>query len=88
MLETQVTINNKAGLHARPASLLVKTASQYKSKILLVGDGLEVDAKSIMGIMAMGATKGTQLTLKVEGEDAEAALKALIELFQSNFNEE
>lgn len=88
MLETKVILNNKAGLHARPASLLVKKASQFKSKILLVGDGLEVDAKSIMSIMAMGATKGTQLTLKVEGKDAEVALTALLELFESNFNED
>lgn len=87
MLERKITVTNKTGLHARPAALLVQTASKFSSDITLVKEGSEVNAKSIMGIMALGAGQGTELTIKVSGADEEEALNALLELFNSNFGE-
>ncbi|SHK00706.1 phosphocarrier protein [Anaerobranca californiensis DSM 14826] len=87
MLERKITVTNKTGLHARPAALLVQTASKFSSDITLVKEGSEVNAKSIMGIMALGAGPGTELTIKVSGADEEEALNALLELFNSNFGE-
>lgn len=88
MLETKVTVNNKAGLHTRPASLLVKTAGQFQSKILLVTKDITVDAKSIMGIMALGASQGTEITLQIDGVDEKVANLAMVDLFARNFDEE
>ncbi|SES86172.1 HPr family phosphocarrier protein [Anaerobranca gottschalkii] len=87
MLERKITVTNKSGLHARPAALLVQTASKFSSDITLVKGASEVNAKSIMGIMALGAGQGTELTIKVNGADEEEALNALLELFNSNFGE-
>jgi phosphocarrier protein len=87
MLERKLTVTNKSGLHARPAALLVQTASKFSSDITLVKGASEVNAKSIMGIMALGAGQGTELTIKVNGADEEEALNALLELFNSNFGE-
>lgn len=83
-----IIIQNKTGLHARPAAAFVQTASKFKSIISLETEGRKVDAKSIMGVMSLGAGQGKQLVLKAEGEDAEEALKALTELIGSKFGEE
>ena len=83
-----IIIQNKAGLHARPAAVFVQTASKFKSAISLEIEGRKVDAKSIMGVMSLGAGQGRQLVLKAEGEDAEEALKTLAELINSKFGEE
>ncbi|WP_193127766.1 MULTISPECIES: HPr family phosphocarrier protein [Gulosibacter] len=82
-ISRSVTLNNETGLHARPASEFVKEASKYDAKVTVNG----VDAKSLLGIMAMGATKGTELALVAEGPEAEAAVNGLVALVESNFGE-
>ncbi len=82
------TIKNKLGLHARAAALLVKTANRFVSNVSLEKDGLEVNGKSIMGILMLAATKGTRITLKAEGKDAEQAIETLGKLFENKFGEE
>jgi phosphocarrier protein len=88
MLEQQFAIINKLGLHARASALFVKTASQFKSDIRVMRDGIEVNGKSIMGIMMLAAAKGTDIVLKVAGTDESEAFQALGELIQNGFGEE
>ncbi len=71
------TIRNKLGLHARAAALLVKTANHFASEVTVETDGIEVNGKSIMGILMLAASKGTRITLKAEGEDAREAIRTL-----------
>ncbi len=89
-VERIVTVSNKYGLHARASTVLVKTATQYESDVRLGREGGDdfVDAKSILGIMSMGAECGANLYLKVDGDDAAAALDAIISLFDRKFGEE
>jgi phosphocarrier protein HPr len=87
MKEKELLIENKLGLHARAAAQIVKTASAYASKIVLVKDGLEVDGKSIMGIMMLAAAKGSSVTVQVHGEDEEQAIAGLERLFKDKFGE-
>jgi phosphocarrier protein len=82
------TIKNKLGLHARAAALLVKTANRFVSNVSLEKDGLEVNGKSIMGILMLAATRGTRITLKAEGKDAEQAIETLGKLIENKFGEE
>lgn len=86
-MEQKVIIENATGIHARPASMFVQAAAKFKSKITVTAKGKTVDAKSILMIMGMGLTKGTELTIKAEGADAEDAVKALVELVESKFGE-
>jgi len=90
MATSQVTLTllNKTGLHARPAAMFVQTAKKYKASIRVEKDGKEADAKSILGILALGADQGSTITIKVDGEDGEEALKILTEMVQSRFGEE
>ncbi len=87
MPEIILTIHHVAGLHARPAALFVQTASSYKSNIKIRYGEHEVNAKSILGIMTVGATKGAVITVLAEGEDASQALDSLRELVEGNFGE-
>jgi phosphocarrier protein HPr len=87
MPERTVTIVNQVGLHARPAAQIVKLASGFKSDITLARDELEVNAKSIMGVMMLAAERGAQLQLRAEGPDADAALDALAQLIADGFGE-
>jgi phosphocarrier protein len=82
------TIRNRLGLHARAAALLVKTANRFASEITLEKDGVEVNGKSIMGILMLAASKGTKVTLKVEGKDSTQAIDALGKLIENKFGEE
>ena len=88
MPERRVHIQNKLGLHARASARLVTTASRYGSEIMLAKDQIEVNAKSIMGIMMLAASKGTDLILTAEGSDAEEALDAIEELINHRFGED
>lgn len=88
MLEQQFAIINKLGLHARASALFVKTASQFKSEIKVSRDGIEVNGKSIMGIMMLAAAKGTEIILNVAGTDESEAFEKLGELIQNGFGEE
>ena len=83
-----VTIKNKLGLHARPAALLVRTASKFKSDIKLIKDGQEVNGKSIMGVMMLAAEMGSKITIYAEGKDAQLAVDKLTELFENKFEED
>jgi len=82
------TIKNRLGLHARAAALLVKTANKFAAEVTVEKDGLEVNGKSIMGILMLAASKGTKITLKVEGRDSVQALQALGRLIENKFGEE
>jgi phosphocarrier protein HPr len=85
MTEQLVTIQNRAGVHARPAALIVQTASKFKSHIYLEKDSERINGKSIMGILAMGASFNTVLKIIADGEDEEEAVKALQNLINSKF---
>ncbi len=88
MISTPVTIQNQLGLHARASAKLVKEASKYASSINLDSvNGKTVNAKSIMGVMMLGAKIGDQLTLSIDGEDEHDALYAITELFDDKFGE-
>ena len=86
--ERKFKIVNQLGIHARPASLIVKTASRFDADIFFEKDGSRVSGKSIMGLMTLAASSGTVLMALVEGPDEEEALDALEELFDSRFGEE
>lgn len=88
MVEKDVTIKNRAGIHARPAALLVETASRFRSTILIEKDGEKINGKSIMGILTLAATYNTVLRLIAEGEDEREALEAVGLLFENKFQED
>ena len=89
MYEKKATIMNSLGIHARPASLLVKLASQFKSKVELQKDDIGVNAKSIMGVLMLASGKGQELTIKAEGADEQKAVESIIELIEKRkFDEE
>jgi phosphocarrier protein HPr len=87
MPEREVRIINKLGIHARPAAEIVKTAGKFKSNIIIVRDDLEVNAKSIMGVMMLAAENGATIVLRAIGDDAEAALDALTAVIANKFGE-
>jgi phosphocarrier protein len=88
MPEKDFTIVNKLGLHARASALLVKNAARFKSEIRIAREGVEVNGKSIMGIMMLAAAKGTSIHLTIEGEDEQEAMFALGELIINGFGED
>lgn len=88
MLEKEFTIVNKLGLHARASALLVKNATRFHSDIKIEREGIEVNGKSIMGIMMLAAAKGTVIRLKIEGEDEQEAMSVLGELITNGFGED
>ena len=88
MTEETLTIENKTGIHARPASIFVQTATKFKSKVQIKAKGKTVDAKSILMIMSMGLVKGTEITICADGPDEADAVAALKELVESKFGEE
>ena len=88
MIEEVLKIINKHGLHARPAAQFVKIAGRFKSDIKVIKDGLEVNGKSIMGIMMLAAEPGSEITLSINGEDEKEAFKALNELISQKFYED
>ncbi len=86
-MEKLVTISNESGLHARPAAIFVKTASQFNSQISIEARGSSVNAKSIMNILSLGLKKGEEVKIVVNGVDEKEAMEALVELVESKFNE-
>ena len=88
MTEATTTIENKTGIHARPASVFVQKASSFKSKVQLKAKGKTVDAKSILMIMSMGLVKGTEITIVADGTDEADAVKALKDLVDAKFGED
>ena len=87
MLKKTVTIKNKLGLHARAAVKFVNLANRFASSVRIERDGAEIDGKSILGILTLAAVQGTQITLKISGEDEESALRALVALIDDRFQE-
>ena len=88
MAEIQLLIRNQLGLHARACALFVKTASRFKSEVMVSRDGLEVNGKSIMGVMMLAAEEGATILVKADGADAADALVALQELVDGKFGGE
>jgi phosphocarrier protein len=84
----EFTIRNKLGLHARAAAKIVQTSSQFKSRIRLIKNGREADAKSMLDILTLSCPRGTRIELRAEGKDAAEALAALAVLFDNKFGEE
>ena len=87
MPERAVEVVNEAGIHARPAAEIVKVAAKFTSEILIVRDDLEVNARSIMGVMMLAAECGATVILKAEGADADAAIDAIADLISGRFGE-
>ncbi len=87
MTEREVQIVNKNGLHARPAAEIVKVASRFKSDITMVREDVEVNGKSIMGVMMLAAEYGATLVVRANGPDADEAVKAIAELVERKFGE-
>ena len=88
MTEATVPIVNSLGLHARPAAEFVKTSARFKANVIVRKDSLEVNGKSIMGMMMLAAERGSELYIRTEGEDAVEALAALVALVAAGFNEQ
>jgi phosphocarrier protein len=87
MIEKKVTVTNKLGLHARPSARVVQTATKYKSEVHLTKGTMTINAKSMLGVMALAAEYGTELLLHVEGEDEKEAARELVRLFKSRFKD-
>ena len=83
MVEREVTVQNKTGLHARPAALFVQKAGKFSSTITVVKEEREANAKSIMSVMALGAGQGSTIVIRADGCDEEQAVAALVELVES-----
>ena len=88
MVEKTYVINNRLGLHARPASLFVKTTTRYASTVKIVKDGQEIDGKSIMGLLMLAAGPGTELKIVVDGPDEGDVLRSLDDLFERRFDDD
>ncbi len=87
MIVCEVTVTNRAGLHTRPASMIVRTASKFESDFFIQKDGYEINGKSIIGVMTLAAEQGAKLTLVFEGKDEKEACEAMKELFEKGFGE-
>jgi phosphocarrier protein len=88
LIEKIFVVKNRLGLHARPAAMFVQEAARYKSSIVVVKEGLEVNGKSVMGLMLLAAESGAKLTIKADGADELAAVEALGRIFERKFDEE
>ncbi|MBW8366287.1 MAG: HPr family phosphocarrier protein [Arenimonas sp.] len=88
MLERELKVSNRLGLHARAAAKLVQLLSGFTSQVTLTGRGREVNAKSIMGVLLLAAAPGTTVLIRVDGDDEQAALDAAADLFDRRFDEE
>ncbi|WAH65736.1 HPr family phosphocarrier protein [Xanthomonas hortorum] len=88
MLERELIVSNRLGLHARATAKLVQTLSSYRSNATLAAKGREVNAKSIMGVMLLAAGQGTSVVVRLDGEDEVEALQALVDLFERRFDED
>ncbi len=87
MIEREVRIRNRAGLHTRPAASLVKLAAKFKADFLISKDGFEINGKSIIGVMTLAAEQGSALLLRFSGPDEQEAAEAILDLFERGFDE-
>ncbi len=88
MTKKKIIVKNRLGLHARPCALLVKTASRYRSDLIIKKDNIEVNGKSIMGVMMLAAEFGSELQLVANGVDEDYLINEIEELFESKFGED
>lgn len=88
MIEKKVKIVNKAGLHTRPAATIVKMASKYKCDFYIDRDGMEINGKSIIGVMTLAAEMGSELILRFDGSDENAAAEEIVSYFERGFDEQ
>jgi len=88
MIERKIKVVNRAGIHARPSAILVQATKNFKSNIFFVKGEYKINAKSIMGIITLGAGYGSEITLIADGEDEEYAVEVLEKIFESKFEEE
>jgi len=87
MYVKEVLVQNKAGLHARPATFFIQKANEYKSTVWVEKEERRVNAKSLLGVLSLGIVKGTTITIIADGADEEAAIATLSELIDSDFSE-
>lgn len=87
MIEEKITIMNKAGMHTRPAATIVKLASKYKCEFFIYKDGMNINGKSIIGVMTLAAEMGSEVTLSFEGEDEKEAANEILDYFKRGFDE-
>jgi phosphocarrier protein len=87
MFSKEVLVSNQVGLHARPATFFIQKANEFKSGIWVEKDERRVNAKSLLGVLSLGITRGVTITIIAEGPDEEQAVNALVELISSNFAE-
>lgn len=83
-----MTVRNRAGIHARPASIIAQTANKFSCEIMLIKDDTTVNAKSIMGVITMAAGYNANLTIQADGSDENDAVAAIVALFENKFEEE
>ena len=88
MIVEHVQVKNKAGLHTRPASMIVRVAARFTSDFFISKDGYEINGKSIIGVMTLAAEQGATLTLTFEGDDEAEAAKAIVQIFNDGFGED
>ncbi len=88
MLERTLTVPNSLGLHARATAKLVQTLSSFRCNATLAAKGREVNAKSIMGVMLLAAGRGTPVTIRIDGDDEQAAMDEVVALFERRFDED
>lgn len=88
MTEKTLIVQNRAGIHARPAALIAQTANKFSCEVTLIKDDAEVNAKSIMGVITMAAGYNTTMTLRTSGADEVQCADAIVQLFDSKFEEE
>jgi len=87
MIEKKVTVANNLGLHARPSARVVQTASQFKSEITFTKGNMTINAKSMLGVMALAAEYGCELIMRIEGEDEKEAAREMVRLFKKKFKD-
>jgi len=87
MVSKEIVVSNQVGLHARPATFFIQKANEFTSSIWISKDERKVNAKSLLGVLSLGITRGTTVTLTADGSDEDAAIEALISLVASNFAE-
>ena len=87
MFSKEVEVNNQIGLHARPATFFIQRANEFKASIWIEKEARKVNAKSLLGVLSLGITRGTKVTIIADGSDEETAVNSLVELIESHFAE-
>jgi len=88
MLERELTVSNRLGLHARATAKLVQTLAPFRCNVPMAAKGRDINAKSITGVMLLAAAQGTPVTIRINGEDEAAAMDAVVDLFERRFDED